>query len=369
MNDINYAQDIYTHEQVDKMLRSNREVRYEYIIRNQYNKTIGSLTNVSGSISFDSTNEIMRTCSLKAKRSEILDINTVDERIVPYFCVLAPNGRWLKYPLGVFIINPSAQLNNKSVYVSVQGFDLAQIALDIKLENTATYMKGSVYTSSISNRLGAIYTNYDVVADTSLTNLADVEYEIGSSEIETINAMLNAINYYPLYFDENGMAHAEPYIFPEDRRVQIQYSTDGKSIIYDGVSQSSNIFDIPNRFIRYTDDSDHEPLRSEVTVIDSTIPSSTVNRGRIITDIQSVDDIATQVALDNYTRRAAINASQHTESLEFETVNMPCHGFKNCLQVRCEDMNIDGKYIEYAWEMDLTIGGKMKHQCYKAVAI
>ena len=260
MNDINYAQDIYTHEQVDKILRSNREVRYEYIIRNQYNKTIGSLTNVSGSISFDSTNEIMRTCSLKAKRSEILDINTVDERIVPYFCVLAPNGRWLKYPLGVFIINPSAQLNNKSVYVSVQGFDLAQIALDIKLENTATYMKGSVYTSSISNRLGAIYTNYDVVPDTSLTNLADVEYEIGSSEIETINAMLNAINYYPLYFDENGMAHAEPYIFPEDRMVQIQYSTDGKSIIYDGVSQSSNIFDIPNRFIRYTDDSDHEPL-------------------------------------------------------------------------------------------------------------
>lgn len=369
MNNINLAQDIYTHEQVDKMLRGDREVRYEYTIRDKNNKTIGSLTNASGSISFDSTTEIMRTCSLTAKRSELLDINTIDERIIPYFCLLAPNGRWLKYPLGVFLINPSATLNNKSVYISVDGYDLSRIAYDIKLENTATYREGSVYTSSISNRLGAIYTNYDVIADATLKNPTDVEYEIGSSELETINAMLDAINYYPLYFDENGMAHAEPYIFPEDRKVQIQYSADNKSIIYDGVSQSTNIFDIPNRFIRYTDDSDHEPFRSEVTVTDATIPSSTVNRGRIITDIQSVDDIATQIELDNFTRRAAINASQHSEALEFETVNMPCHGFKNCLQVRCEDMDIDGKFIEYAWELDMSIGGKMKHQCYKVVTI
>lgn len=369
MNNINFAQDIYSHEQVDKMLRSDREVRYEYVIRDQYNKTIGSLTNASGSISFDSTSEIMRTCSLKAKRSELLDINTVDERIIPYFCILAPNGRWLKYPLGVFLINPSSQLDNQSVYISVAGYDLAQIALDLKLENTVTYLAGAVYTSSISNRLGSIYTNYDVVADATLRNPTDVEFEIGVSEIEAINSMLDAINYYPLYFDEDGMAHAEPYIFPEDRKVQLQYSADNKSIIYDGVARSTNIFETPNRFIRYTDDSDHEPFRSEVTVTDPTIPSSVVNRGRIITDIQSVDDIATQISLDNYTRRAAINASQHSESLEFETVNMPGHGFKNCLQVRCEDMNVEGKYIEYAWEMDLTTGGKMKHQCYKAVAI
>lgn len=369
MNNINYAQDIYTHEQVDRMLRGDREVRYEYIIRNQFNETIGSLSNATGSISFDSTSQIMRTCSINAKRSELLDVNMVDERIVPYFCILAPNKRWLKYPLGVFMINPSAVLNNKSVFVNAEGYDLAQIALDVKLENTATYHAGTVYTSSISNRLGSIYTNYDVVADASLVNPTDTEYELGTSEIDVINSMLDAINYYPLYFDENGMAHAEPYIFPEDRQVQMQYSADNKSIIYDGVSQSSNIFEIPNRFIRYTNDSDHEPFRSEVTVTDPTIPSSTVNRGRTITDIQSVDDIATQISLDNYTRRAAINASQHTESLEFESVNMPLHGFKNCLQVRCEDMDIDGKYIEYAWEMDLSTGGKMKHQCYKAVAI
>lgn len=369
MNNIDFAQDIYTHEQVDKMLRRNREVRYEYIIRDKFNNTIGSLTDASGSISFDSTTEIMRTCSLKAKKSELLDINLIDERIVPYFCLKTPNNRWIKYALGTFIINPSAQLKNRSVYISVQGYDLARIALDRKLEDTVTYLAGAVYTSSISNRLGAMYVNYDVVSDTSMVNPTDTEYEIGTSEIQTINSMLNAINYYPLYFDENGLAHAEPYIFPENRKVQLQYSADNQSIIHDGVSLTSNLFEIPNRFIRYTDDSDHEPFRSVVTVTDPTVPSSTVNRGRIITDVQAVDDIATRTALENYTRRAAITASQRAEELIFETVNMPGHGFKNCLQVRCEDMDIEGKYIEYAWSMDLSAGGRMKHQCYKAVTI
>lgn len=369
MRNINYAQDIYTHEEIDRMLRSNREIRYEYVIKDKNNKTIGSLTNASGSISFDSTSQIMRTCNISAKRNELVDINTVDERIVPYFCILAPNNTWLKYPLGTFIINPSAQLNNKSVYISVLGYDLAKLALDIKLENTATYPKGSIYTASIANRLGSIYDNYDIISDIKLINPTDIEYEIGSSEIDTINSMLNAINYYPLYFDENGLPHAEPYIFPEDRRIQIEYSADNKSIIYDGVSQESDLFETPNRFIRYTDDSDHEPLRSEITVTDASIPSSVVNRGRVITNIESVEDVATQIELDNLTRRAAIDASQHSESLSFETVNMPGHGFKNCLHVRCEDMDIDGKYIEYAWDMDLSIGGRMKHQCYKAVSI
>lgn len=369
MNAIDLSQDIYSHDEVMRMLKRDREVRYEYVIRNQYNQTIGSLSNATGSISFDSTREIMRTCSITAKRSELMQISSVDYRVVPYFCILAPNRHWLRYPLGVFIINPSAALNNRSVYISVDGYDLAQIAYDAKLEDAVFYAEGAVYTSSISNRIGAIYSNYDVTANPNLTNPADVEYEIGTEELTVINSMLDAINYYPLYFDENGIAHAEPYIFPEERSIELEYSADNKSVIFDGVSQASNLFSIPNRFVRYTDDPDHDPLRSAVTVTDPSIPSSTVNRGRIITDIQAVKDIATQTTLDNLTRRAAITASQHTETLEFSTVNMPAHGFKTCLQFRCEDMGIDAKYIESAWEMDLVPGGRMTHKCDRAVTI
>ena len=85
--------------------------------------------------------------------------------------------------------------------------------------------------------------------------------------------------------------------------------------------------------------------------------------------IESVDDIATQAVLDSYTRRAAITACQHIETLEFSTVNMPVHGYKTCLQFRCEDMGIDNKYIETAWDMELSPGGMMTHKCEKAITI
>lgn len=368
MSEINLAQDIYTDAQVQKMLRKDRTIKFEYIIRNQYNETIGSLTNASGSISYDSSQGIMRTCRIRAKSSELISLASVDNRIVPYFCILAPNKHWLKYPLGVFIINPSSILQNKTTYIEVEGYDLGEIANDVKLENTLTCHAGAVYTSLITQRVASLYDMYSVEVDETLTRPNDIEYEIGTSELDTINAMLNSINYYPLHFDENGKAIAEPYMFPEHRNVEMTYLADANSIIYDGISQSTDLFSIPNRFIRYTNDADSPMLRAVYTVEDANIPSSTTARGRIITDVQEVKDIATQGSLESFTRRAAVNASQQTEYLQFTTALMPGHGFKNCIHVRCEDAGIDDKYIEYAWDMDLSVGGRMTHQCYKAVS-
>lgn len=312
----------------------------------------------------------MRTCQISAKKSELLDLSSVDNRIVPYFCVLAPNGHWLKYPLGVFIINPASVLQNKAEYITVAGYDLAEIANAMKLTNTVTVPRNSVITSYILQRVTSCgYTNYEIQADEDLKRPSDIEYEIGSTELDTINAMLNSINYFPIYFDENGKAICEPYVFPESRRIQIEYSSDNMSIMHDGVARSTDLFTIPNKFVRYTNDSDSPMLRSEYTVTDENIPSSTTRRGRVITDVQEVSDIATQASLDALTRRAAINMSQATEQLVFTTALMPGHGYKNCIHVRCEDAGIDDKYIETAWDMDLRVGGAMTHTCYKAVNI
>lgn len=367
MNDINLAQDIYSDAEVRDMFLSNRTIKFEYVIRNQYNQTIGSLSNATGSISFDSTQSIMRTCSLTAKKSELISLQSVDNRIVPYICILAPNKHWLRYPLGVFIINPSSILRNKTEFITVEGYDLAQIAATNKLTSVLTYTQGTVITSEIKNRIGSMYSLYEVVEDEDLIRQSAIEYEIGNAEIDVINAMLNSINYYPMYFDEYGKAYAEPYIFPESRQIQMTYSTDKKSIIYDGIAQASDLFSIPNKFIRYTNDSDSPMLRSEYTVTDENIPSSTTARGRVITDVQAVSDVCSQEALDSLTRRAAILGSQKTDTLEFSTLLMPGHGYKNAIQFRCEDAGIDAKYIETAWDMELEAGGRMTHKCQKAV--
>lgn len=367
MIEVNYAQGIYSHQDVLKMLKSNRIIRFEYVIRDRFNKTKGSLSTATGSISFDSHQAVMRTCSITARKSELLDINSVDDRIVPYFCILAPNNTWLKYPLGVFIVNPSSELNGQSEYITVVGYDLAEIANTSNLDHTILCQNGTPVTSHVLQRVSGLYTLYDVTTNANLKEPTDVEYEIGATELETINAMLESINYFPLYFDENGKAIAEPYIFPENMPVQLEYSADRDSIIFDGISRNTNLYTIPNKFVRYTDDADSPQLRSEYIVTDASIPSSTTARGRVITDIQSVSNVASQATLDSMTRRAAIVGSQPIEELVFDTALMPGHGYKNSLHVRCKDAGIDGKYIEYGWDMDLSVGGVMTHKCYKAV--
>ena len=95
---------------------------------------------------------------------------------------------------------------------------------------------------------------------------------------------------------------------------------------------------------------------------------STVSRGRVITDIESVRDIADKSSLDAYVQRIMAEKKVY-QKLIFETLNMPMHETNDCLYVDVNSLGAYGKFIETAWEMNLTIGGKMRHVCRKAVSI
>ena len=60
---------------------------------------------------------------------------------------------------------------------------------------------------------------------------------------------------------------------------------------------------------------------------------------------------------------------QTTEQLEFKTLNMPGHGFQECLFINIPVYDICGKYIEIEWEMDLVPGGQMTHVCERVVVV
>ena len=73
--------------------------------------------------------------------------------------------------------------------------------------------------------------------------------------------------------------------------------------------------------------------------------------------------------LDAYVLRIANESMQSTERVEFSTLNMPGHGYKECLYLDIPIYEIQGRYIETAWEMDLTPGGRMTHVCERVVVL
>ena len=359
----------YTREQIlSALFSSDREVRFEYSITNSLGANLGYIEIQEGRISFDSSSDVMRTFSGKVKKSDILNLETIDYRVTPYMCLMMPNGKEAKWALGKFIIYPAMSSENDINMIEVSGFDLGKIALDDK--NVSRYFVDSsdLYTTAISSLLNSIYTRTEITAAEDLKSFPQ-EWEIGTSKMKIINDLLQGINYNPLYFDENGVAICEPHISLTEREIDFTYFADNQSIIVDGIKYASNKFDIPNKWVRYTENAEVSYLISEYTNDSYENPYSTVNRGRTIVDAAVVEDIASQDALDAYVARIAADAMMTTEQLEFTTLNMPGHGYQECLYVDVPVYGIQGKYIEKAWEMELETGGKMSHVCEKVVVV
>lgn len=363
---VSYAIEEYSHDVLrDMLFASNREVFYEYTVQSKDNETIGKLTNCKSSISFDSTRQIMWSISGSAKANELLDINRMDERIIPWFCM--KNGdRVVRWPLGKYIIDLDEQFIRGNKEKGFKGYDLGQLAYDDRTEERYYVGSGGVYTSELAQILGQLYPSYDLTTSDKIRANA-FEWDIGTRKIDIISDYLTAINYYPLFFNSRGDAIAAPYINPIEKHIDFIYETSKKSVIMDDISRIANRFNMPNKFIRYTEGADIAYYRSEYSNNDPDSPYSIVNRGRVILDIDSVKDIASQSALDAYTKRIAISKSELADELVFSTINMPGHSYKNCLFVSIPDMNLYGKYIEYAWSMELELGGKMTHQCRRVV--
>lgn len=356
---------IYTHNQINKFLKSNRAIKYRFELLDKNNIALGEVS-ATGNINFNADCEIMRCASLSIK--EINDIDYVNARIKPYMQVNTPSG-YLNYSLGVFLIaSPNRQSNGTSIIRSLECYDFAQILKEDKFKSRYFIAKGQLYTQAVINILeSAKLFNHDITVSQLTTNL-DIEFEIGTSKLEAINKLLKAINYTPLWFDENGTAKSSVYVSPKNRIEEYSYITDKESIVFSGANQNIDTFNLPNIIVRYTDNIETGFLRATWINDKPSSKLSTITRGRNIVDIASVSDIANQTTLDQYVKRLADEQSLY-EQISFYTAIMPHHTYMDCLRIENKELGVNDTYIEYEWDLELDIGGRMNHKCRKLVSL
>lgn len=365
---MNIATGIYTDAELFEALCSNtREVYYEYVIQNTQGQTLGQLPIEDGRVSFDSGNEVMRTFSGTTRASDLFNITSTDFYLIPWMCLKYKNDV-VKWSLGKFLVNPSENYRENVKTVDITGYDLGKLALDDKSDARIYMEAGSVYTSFAAQIAGSVYTYMDIQSSAKIAP-NPMEWEVGTDKIKILNDLMNSISYDPMYFDETGTLLMNEYVEPSLRSIERIYSDNEQSIVLDGITYASNKFEIPNKFVRYVENPDAAYLISTYVNDDPNSPYSTVSRGRTIVDAEAVSDIATQTDLDNYVRKVAMEKMQNIETLDFTTLNMPGHGFKNCLLVSIESYGVNSKYIETRWEMDLSRGGTMTHRCEKVVQL
>lgn len=356
-------------EEVKKILHaSDRKIGFEYRLLDRNDNFKAMLNSVlSCRVDYKSLSSLKLSANLQLKEGEAIDY--LNDRMQPE--VKFYHGeKTIHFPLGILLLNsPARKDRDNAVYRQIECYSKLQILQEDKFGERYFIPAGANYTTAISQIITSSgETKINIVTAEAVLQ-TDKEYDIEMSKLEIINELLNEINYNLLRVDVNGYFISEPYVLPVDREIEYEYIDDELSVIVPEVTEELDLFNVPNVFVRYLNNPERPPLRSVYINDNPDSITSTVSRGRNIVDIRSVEDIASQEALDELTRRDAFNASQVYGHVNFETAIMPFHDYLNCLFLRYKPLEIEDKYVETSWSIECRAGGKMQHTVRKVVNI
>ena len=277
---------------------------------------------------------------------------------------------WLSFPLGIFLLStPTKQEINGVIYRDVEAYDGLIVLQEDKAMERITAPVGVKYTDFITDMLLQTGIKKWNIEPSDKVIKTALEWPIGTSYLRIVNDLLAALNYTPIWTDENGYYISSPYRSPQEAPIDFSYIADELSVIYNGMTEELDLFNVPNRWLMVLNDPEREPLSSTYENDNPESPTSHQARGRWIVDFREVTDIADQEALDSYTQRIAFEASQVYGKVAFETATMPFHAYSNVIYLENEALGLSGKFSETDWTMRLQVGAKMSHQVRRIVNI
>jgi len=349
--------------------------RYDLLDRN--GAYVAPLPNVvSCSIEQNWLADIKRTARITLRDSGGIDY--LSDRIQPWVRLhLPPYGPddWVEWPQGVFLLSsPTRSVDQSGVVLrEVEAYDLLQIYADDLVDARYTVPAGTPYIDAIRTLLapGGTYPfpGTPRISPTSATVPIDREWDPGTSRLRIINDLLAAINYESLSFDEYGVAVVRPYVSPDQRAPEYTYGSGPNGVTLPDVEQTLDLFAVPNRWVLVVSEPEEPPLVATYTNSNPSSPTSTVRRGRVITDFRTEQEAADLATLQARAARLAFEASQIYEAVEFATGLMPIHSGNDVYQIVDPRLSINARYVEHSWSMDLRAGSTMRHRARRVVTV
>jgi hypothetical protein len=306
---------------------------------------------------------------------ERTEIDYLSDRIKPFMQVRMPDGGWIEYALGEFLLSTPVRSDdtNGTIIRDVEAYDGLIVLDEDKFIRRWFIDVGEKYTDAVKAILeSAGITRYaieDVPSGQVATLGVAIEFPTGMTKLEAVNELLQAIGYTSLWCDSDGYYVASPYVTPDRRSIDYEYADDEISVLVNGMEEEVDLFSVPNIWIVAQSNAEKDALRTKFTNRTQTSPTSVNRRNRNIVSYEEVSDIASLDHLNTYTRRIASEASQVYGKLKFETALMPFHEYADVLMIRYGSLGLADKFHETAWTMPLKAGAKMKHEARKVVAL
>lgn len=294
----------------------------------------------------------------------VLPIEWLTDEIEP---VLIIDGE--EHGLGVFLpatVTPTeAQGADR---VQVEAFDRCWRVRDVYTDTLKYFAAGTPYVTAIEQLLAQAGIT-TVLATPSTATLAEAreDWELGTSYLDIVNALLSEINYNPMWFNQSGVAVLEPKSVPTAENIEHTLDAlDVDSLIIPQLSRQTDIYQAPNVFVAYCANPDKSGIwtaRAENRNPQS--PLSVARRGRQIMSVERVDNIASQAALQDYVDQKRNDSMISGETIGITTALLPGFGVADVVALHYGDIN--AICIDKAWTMTLTVGGTMSHTLERVV--
>lgn len=362
----------YSAEAVRSALHSpHREVSFRYQLLDMENNSQGYLSRMEqAGVDHNSLASIKRTAKFRLAESELSDIDYLNDRIQPWLRLRMPDGSWAEWPQGIFLLSsPNREITPTVTTRAIEAYDQTVILKDDKVADRYTVASGTNVIDAVRTILeGVGITRFSLVGTTeSLPEARD--WDPGTEKLAIINDLLDSIGYRSLYFSASGSAVAQPYERPDTRPIGYTYATDRESLTSPEATHELDLFGVPNEWVIGVSEPERTPLRAYYLNDNPDSPTSTVNRGRTITDFRQEQEATSQAALDAKVERLAFEASQVYEAVDFSTALMPHHEDSELIELDYWRVGKKARYVEHTWSMQLKAGTLMKHRIRRVVAI
>lgn len=258
--------------------------------------------------------------------------------------------------------------DNTTKSVSIEAYDRCWRVQTRCAESMRYFAQGLNYLAVVVSLLtdAGITSVAKVNTDHTLTEDRE-DWNIGTSNLQIVNELLSEINYKQLWFDQNGAAKLEPAAQMTSNSIQHMLDdTNIKSLMIPGIKKSTDIYSAPNVFLCICSNADKSgPMSAIAENTNPQSPLSIARRKRRITQVVSVNNIASQEELQTYAKRLVTNSMLRGETINVETCLLPGFGVDDVVGLRYGDyMAI---CIEKSWTMNLGIGGTMQHTLERVI--
>lgn len=264
-----------------------------------------------------------------------------------------------------------------STTLSIQAYDRCWRVKDTKVEGAIHLSAGTLYIAAVESLLisAGIATVIKTSSSAAITEDRE-DWRTGDSYLKIVNDLLSEINYKQLWFDADGFARLEPASVPDVDKIKHVFTNNKKDVrnpkevemisVRPIITKQSDIFKAPNVFICVCSNADKSSSMVAKAVNNNPqSPLSVMRRGRRIVEVVTVDNIASQDELQNYANRLLTESMKTGEVITLETSLLPGFGIGDISALKYDDTI--GLYVERAWNMTLSPGGKMSHELERVV--